>query len=148
MLNRKKIALVHVAKKEIGLSEELFRRALRIFGGVESTRDLDEDGFNALMGAFQEFGFQSEFGKKNFGYRIGMASPGQVAFIRKMWSEYHGGAVSDGGLNKWLEKHWKISALRFLEAWQAPEVIEVLKVMTRRRSRFKPVPDEVTAGEE
>lgn len=41
MVSREKIALIHVAKKELKWSDEVYRHVLKDHGGVESSKDLD-----------------------------------------------------------------------------------------------------------
>ena len=51
-LGRKKLALIHVVKKELGLADTDYRRVLWLVAGVRSARDLDEAGFRKLMRYF------------------------------------------------------------------------------------------------
>lgn len=48
-MDRKKLALVHIVKKELGLSDEEYRAILVREAGVESARDLTEESFRRLM---------------------------------------------------------------------------------------------------
>lgn len=63
MLNNKQKAVLHVAKARTGLSEEDYR-ALLSQVGVESSRDLDQKGFDVVMKHFEKLGFKSTFSKK------------------------------------------------------------------------------------
>lgn len=49
MIDQKKLALIHVVKKEIGLSDEEYRNILFRTAGVKSAKDLDEASFHKLM---------------------------------------------------------------------------------------------------
>ncbi len=56
----KKVALIHIAKKERGLDEEAYRALLHGAAGIISTKDLCyEDQFNSIMKAFKNLGFKS-----------------------------------------------------------------------------------------
>lgn len=59
MISREKIALIHVAKTRLQLDEDDYRSLLRAEGGVDSSRDLDEAGFERLLKRFQKLGFVS-----------------------------------------------------------------------------------------
>ncbi len=48
-MNRAKLALVHIVKREIGLSDAAYRRILKAVAGVSSARDLTDEGFRRLM---------------------------------------------------------------------------------------------------
>jgi len=132
-LPAKKVALVHVAKHRLHMEDADYRLLLLRVAGVESASDLTAAGFHQLMEAFAALGFQSDSAATNFGRRAGMATPGQVAAIRRMWAEFTAGEGTDATLGKWLAKHWGISALRFLPAEKAPKVLIALRAMCARR---------------
>jgi Bacteriophage Mu, GemA protein len=125
--------LIYVAKTKTGLDEETYRSALVQIGGVTSIKELDKDGFAALMGYFEYLGFAPWSAKgANYGDRPGMASFAQIEFIRTLWQEYTKERAGEDELNKWLERTWKISSLRFLRVQTAPKVITALKAMKAR----------------
>jgi len=133
-LDRKQISLIHVAKAQLRLEDDDYRAILRSFGGVESSADLEPPGFLRVMDAFSRLGFRSDFSKRNFGERAGMASPRQVATIRKLWAEYTAGEGTDKTLGKWLERTLKVSSLRFMASDVAPKAITALKAMKARKT--------------
>ena len=51
-MDRKRLAAIHIIKKELGLSEAEYRRILKREAGVKSSKDLDEAGFHKLMHYF------------------------------------------------------------------------------------------------
>lgn len=132
-ITSKHLALVHVAKARLGLSDEEYRRILRTVAGVETSRDLDEYAFDLLMLHFQRLGFSSDFGRRNLGNRAGMASPAQVEKLRRLWSGFTAGEGNDASLGKWLDRQFKASALRFLTTGQAHKAIGALSVMVAKR---------------
>lgn len=131
--SRKQLALIAVARKAAQLDEDAYRALLMRGCGVESARELDATGFDLLMREFRRFGFESDFCKANLGARPGMATPGQVALIRRLWAEFTDGEGDDGSLGKWLESKFKVSALRFLPRDRANKVIHALKAMVAKR---------------
>lgn len=132
LLHPKKIALLHVAKRDLGLSDDDYRAILLRLANVESSRDLDLLGFEAVIAYMGQLGFKSSWQKRTFGHRLDMASPGQVDLIRRLWAEYH---VSDDdvALNAWLNHFHHIAALRFVDAEKAQPVIVALKAMVARK---------------
>jgi hypothetical protein len=128
----KQVALVHVAKKQLALSEEIYRAILVNKGGVDSAADLDRDGFNAVMAYLTACGFRSTWTQRTFGRRAGMATPKQIDLIRDLWSQWSDGK-DDADLNRWLERSYGVSALRFLDTTTTAKAIAGLKAMTRRR---------------
>ena len=133
-LTRKQYAVIHIAKKQLGLSDEAYRDTLRTMAGVERSRDLDQAGFELVMHGMVSLGVRSKFTKTFYGFRHGRATPRQVSLIRQLWREFTGGEGSAGALDKWLERTFKVSALRFLTADQARKAIQGLFAMKRRQA--------------
>jgi hypothetical protein len=61
ILNRKeKLSLIHIAKKETGITDEAYRILLEGAAGIGSAAEIAyEDQFNAVMKAFETLGFKS-----------------------------------------------------------------------------------------
>lgn len=133
LLPSKKIAVLHVAKKQLGLDDDNYRDILRRYGGVESATDLDEIGFSYVMRYMTALGFRSTWTKRTFGNRPGMASPAQIELMRKLWLSYHGADDGETALNAWLSKYHKISTLRFVSAEKAAKIVAALKAMVVRQ---------------
>ncbi len=133
-MNRQQLALIHVAAKDRGLSDDAYRSALAQIGGVTSAKDLDAEGFTAMMGYFEYIGFAPIAAKgPNYGAREGMASFAQMELIRSLWSEITRRSYADeAAFNKWLLSKFKVSALRFLKKDTAPKVITALMMWKRR----------------
>ena len=132
-LAAKKVQLIQVAKKRLALAEEDYRAILQNYGGSASSKALDQRGFDAVMDRFRQLGFTSSARASTYGERVGMASPGQVALIRRLWAE----AVdqpTEAALGAFLSHRFKVSALRFLPQASAAGVITALKVMGARRA--------------
>lgn len=129
----KKIALVHVAKRQLGLDEDTYRDILRRWGGVESSVDLDPVGFQKVMIRMEHLGFRSTWTKRTFGDRQGMASPEQVNYMRRLWEQFDPEDKREAHLNAWLHKYHHVSALRFVSAEKAAKVIPALKLMVARK---------------
>ena len=61
-----------------------------------------------------------------------MANPVQVGKIRALWKAYSG-TDDELRLERWLEIHFHVSGLRFLEGWRAGKVIAILYGMVRKK---------------
>lgn len=133
-LSQKKVSLIHVAKTRLGLEGDDYRMMLLHVAGVESSRDLDEFGFNQVMLAFAQLGFKSDFAEKNLGERIAKANPRQVKLIRALWAEFTDGTGTEAQLGKWLGRQFKVSSLRFLDPATAHKAIGALSVMCKRKA--------------
>ncbi|MQX38540.1 regulatory protein GemA [Roseospira navarrensis] len=132
-----KLKVVHEAKRQLGLSDDLYRDILWNVAGVESARDLDDTGFDQVMARFRDLGFVSTARKRYYGDRPGMASAKQVKLIRSLWREYVGGATDDVALDHWIRRTFHVDSLRFVDADMAHRVVGALMQMKRRRSEAK-----------
>ncbi|MEM7428012.1 MAG: regulatory protein GemA [Pseudomonadota bacterium] len=132
MPTAKQIAVVHLAAKELGLDDDTYRAVLKRWGGVTSSKDLDQGGFEKVMAYFTACGFRSTWTRRTFGKRPGRASPAQTDLIRKLWREWSGDD-DELALNAWLDRSYHIAALRFVTPEIAKKAIEGLKIMVRRK---------------
>ena len=127
-IDAKKIALLHVAQKKLDLDDDHWRRLLTNIGGVASSKDLDQQGFEAMMVALEALGWKSTFGEANFGNLRDwpMATPGQIALIKDLWCALHGGDLDPIALDKWLSR-FGVDSIRFLTRDLARKVIAGLR---------------------
>lgn len=131
-ISSRKIAVLHVAKAQLGLDDDAYRRILREEAGATSARQLTDVGFDTVMRRFQMLGFRSTMQRRDFGERPGMATPKQVNFIRAMWKDYAGGH-DEASLNRWLESSFGVTALRFADDEVAGKASVALKAMIKRK---------------
>jgi hypothetical protein len=124
-LDAKKLAAIHIVKRELGLSDEDYRDRLEALTGVRSAKSLDEGGFRKLMNHFA----RSEH------YRINQdgLTFRQMMYIKGLqdqlgWEERH--------LVNFLKKYHKRSDVLTLTKKEAIRVIESLKnVVEHERTR-------------
>lgn len=133
-LTAKQLALLAVARKRLGLVEDDWRALLLHYGGHASARELDAQGFADVMDRLRQLGFVSDARKGALGERPGMASPGQVALITRLWRKVALDG-SDAALNGWLNKYHHVGALRMVSATKASAVITALKAMATRSAK-------------
>ena len=133
-INQRQRGLLAVVQKQLSWDDDLYRRVLAKVAGVTTSKDLDEAGFNAVMGFAELCGFAPlKADGPNYGKREGFASPAQVDLIRALWIEaHHGAALDEDALNGWLLKYWKVSSLRFVNKDLAPKIITAMKAWKSR----------------
>ena len=115
-LDQKKLAVIHIVKKELGLSDREYRDRLEEVTGVRSAKCLDERGFRKLMNYFA----RSKY------YRVNQNG---LTFRQKMyikglkdqlnWQEPH--------FVNFLKKYYKKSDIHSLTKKDGINVIESLK---------------------
>ena len=115
-LDKKKLAVVHIVKKELGLSEAEYRRILREITQVESAKDLDEAGFRKLMNYF----VRSRY------YRVNQLG---LTIRQKLYIDYLIEQLGweAGHLANFLHKYYHKSSVAELSKQEAIKVIESLK---------------------
>jgi len=123
-MDQKKIALVHIVKKELKISDEDYRCILERIAGVRSSKDLDEAKFRKLMVFF----VRSRYYRVNpFGMTLR-----QILFIKSLakklrWNTFH--------LNNFVRKYYHESTVESLTRKEASNLIESLKAILEHGAR-------------
>lgn len=128
------IAKIHVAKRDLGLTDQAYRAILVGAAGVESAADLDWQGRAAVLGRMEELGWKPAPARK--ASRSGrparkLASDSLSKKIRALWLDLHQlGAVrdpSEAALAGYVMRMTGVAALQWLSPSEASTVIEALK---------------------
>jgi phage gp16-like protein len=159
---RAALAKIHVAKKLLRLSDELYRAIIaRVTGGKRSSAVLDTAERGRLLDELGRLGFQSRGTKTRVVTAIApdarggaIALPverkeaaaahpphaaGQARKIRMLWRKLGKAAklrdASERGLRHFVRRQTGRDALQWLTAHEANDVIEGLKAWHRRLAR-------------
>jgi hypothetical protein len=125
-----RIAIIHVAKKKLGLDEEAYR-AILSGAGVSSAKDIETDTqFNLIMGAFMRLGFLPS-GRKIQRNTVPGANPGMISrrqegCIKGLW-EPAGRAKDEKSLRAAVKRTGKVDGVSFLTRRDASAVIPALR---------------------
>ena len=134
-LTNKQLALVHLAKKELGLTEEDYRNVLQLYGGVDSAKHLRLDGLERVMEQFERLGFKSTAGK---GFKQprhaksrdadGQPYPAQLHMIRHHFEQvgFTETERQQGFCRRIIKKPWPQTRA------EANKIFEALKAMIAR----------------
>lgn len=144
MITDQQRKLIHLAKRRIDMTDADYRAMLQRVAGVASSNDLDEASFSAVMAELGRLGFQTVQQAPQYGERLGWATEAQLNYIRSLWRKY-AGTEDETGMAHFLDKHFKVSSLRFLDSVTVPKVIATFKRMaeqrkTNPRRKNKPTP--------
>lgn len=133
-LSKPQKTILHVAANKLKWDDETYRQVLVRIAGVTTSNDLDQEGFEAMMGFMDYSGFRPlAKGAPRYGNRPGMATFAQLELIRELWRELHDLATCDDeALTGWLLKYHKVSSMRFLTLDAARKVIVALKAWKAR----------------
>lgn len=122
----RKLARVHIAKKELGLSDEDYRAALGSLFGKESAKFLTDAELDALIAHFQDHGWDG----RGRGRRRRAQDP-QSRKIRALWLRLHdAGAVrdpSEQALGAFARRMTGKQSLWWLSSDEKSKLIEELK---------------------
>ena len=128
---KQKIALIHVAKKAVGIGDEDYCSLLLGSAGIDSTKYLEyEDQFDAIMQAFKNLGFKSKSRKASrpqWTDRWG-CSDAQRAKIEAMWKTCARNPT-DKSLRAFIKRITHVDHPAFLRPVLVSKVISALHAM-------------------
>ena len=125
MLDRKKLAVIHITKKELALSDDEYRDLLEKATGKRSAKDLDEAGFRRLM---RYFARSSHYRTDSSGITFR-----QRLYIKHLLDDL---AWDANHLRNFVHKYYHKEKVEFLTKQEASKLIEALKhIITRQLSR-------------
>ncbi len=75
MPGRAALAKIHIAKKELGLSDDLYRGMLHDYFKCSSSKDLSDRQAGKLIGIFKEKGWKPKAAKSRKALPVGRAAP-------------------------------------------------------------------------
>lgn len=123
--------LVHVARRQIGLTEAEYRDTLKRVG-VKSSSDLDSDQFKALVDVFKSLGFHQISPKR----REGVANDGHLRKLIVLWKACTENPKNwQSALNSFCKSRFRVSNYRKLNPSQCNKAIEACKAMLDRRKK-------------
>jgi len=116
MIDKKKLALIHIVKKELKLKDKDYRDILRASAGVSSAKELDDEKFRKLMNYFVR---SPHYRLNAYGLTLK-----QKMFINSLaqqlgWEQSH--------LKHFIHKYYHKSDISRLTRRDAIKVIESLK---------------------
>lgn len=130
--NRQK-ALLHVAKTQLGLDDDVYRLILEQEAGVTSSKDLTPHGFEKVLARFEQIGFEPELryqrGRATQRDPQALTTPAQQKLINDLydilgWDERK---RRTGFNRRVVKKPWPQTRE------EANKVIEALKAMVARQ---------------
>jgi len=123
-INKKKLALIHIVKQELNLSDQEYRDILQKVTGVRSAKDLDEPAFNRLLRYFTR-SKQYQINQYGLTFR-------QKYFIKHLLADLH---WDDMHTLNFLKKYYQKTKLDDLTKKEASHVIESLKNIVKHETK-------------
>lgn len=123
LIDKKKLALIHIVKKELRLSDAEYRQILKEVAGVSSAKEIDDRGFRKLMRYF--------FRNKNYHVNPAGLTMKQKIYIKRLANQL---SWTDGHLVNFIKKYYHKEKIESLTRKEAIKLIESLKnVDTHKR---------------
>lgn len=128
------ISKIHLAKKQLALTEDSYRDILRRITGLDSSRAMRVDQLDAVLREFGRLGWKPKPAMKR------SASP-QVRMIHAVWKDIVAlkGSGDAAGLRAFVQRQTKtklnpqgVSSPEFLDAEMGARVLEGLKAWRER----------------
>jgi len=130
MSRKKELAVIHIAKDELGLGDSEYRDLLAAWTGEESAGDMDEAQRHEVIENFKEMGFEPQ-SDRDERLEIGDDDKPQVKKIKQLWLKLHEvGAVTNPSLeslNAYVQRMTETDRVQWLGTTDASRVIEALK---------------------
>lgn len=128
---RKWLAKIHIAKKELGLSDDEYQDIIRQISGSKSAGDLTDSQLHDLLDRFHALGWRPRFRRRQT-----RPLPSMVWKARALWLELHAmGVVKNPdwtALARFCKRMTGAQDLRQLDVRQGTIVIEALKSWLQR----------------
>ena len=137
------LAKIHIAKRDLKLTDPLYRGFLNVLFGQGSARDLTQEQVEELLEHFKSLGWKSEYTKSEMGRKQSEpkappphgsgrkpASMAQIGLIVYLWK--HGPGIrhkSMQALEHFLNQHFHIAELKQVKARQVPGILGAIKNM-------------------
>jgi len=123
VLDKKKLAVIHIVKKELNLSDTEYRRILKETCGVQTAKELDEVGFRKLLNYF----VRSKY------YQV---NPQGLTLKQKLYIQY---LAKDLGwdklhLSNFMRKYYGKSNILDFSKKEAIKLIEALKNIKKHQT--------------
>ncbi len=138
MATNNQLAKIHIAKNDVGLSEDDYRSFLNRITGKESAKLMTPREANAVLDEFKRLGWKPKTTKpkklkyQDLANRTGMASPKQLRMIEAMWMT--GSRIREKtptALRKFLNNKFAISDMRFIEDNQVGRIVRSINSINR-----------------
>ncbi|MDD3813902.1 MAG: DJ-1/PfpI/YhbO family deglycase/protease [Desulfocapsaceae bacterium] len=123
-LDKKKLALIHIVKRDLHLSDQEYRDILQQVTGVRSAKDLDETAFNRLL---RYFARSKQYQINPYGLTFR-----QKYFIKHLLADLH---WDETHFHNFLKKYYQKTGIDDLTKGEASNVIESLKNIIRHTVR-------------
>jgi hypothetical protein len=139
---RAELAKIHIAKRDLKLTDQLYRGVLNVLFGETSARDLSHKQIDELLDHFKSLGWESNYPQKSTSSTNSQSTPQSISSGRKpatmaqlgliMYLWKHGPGIrnkSTQALDYFLSHHFHIPELKQVKARQVSGILGAIRKM-------------------
>ncbi|OGI11347.1 MAG: hypothetical protein A2Y40_00710 [Candidatus Margulisbacteria bacterium GWF2_35_9] len=123
-ISNKKLAIIHILKKELNLTEDQYRNTLERIAGVRSAKDLSDDKFQKLMHYFVR---SQHYQINNEGLTIKQRLYIEYEFSLLNWNKNH--------IENFIRKYYHHENIMQLSKKEATKLIVTLKNISSSKNK-------------
>ncbi|MEW6350730.1 MAG: regulatory protein GemA [Thermodesulfobacteriota bacterium] len=150
LLDRKTLAKIHIARKDLCLDEDQYRDLLERITGVRTAREIRPDQLMALQREFRRIGWQGYLLRREEvpplryedlgSSRPNRPNPRQLRMLEAMFKNIRGYADinPDQAFRGFLQKRFGVSDARFLDLGQFEKALKAVREMQARHGVKRP----------
>jgi hypothetical protein len=128
MPSRSQLARVHIAKRDLKLSDTMYRDFLNLCFGKRSAKNLSPHEVDELILHFKGLGWGNGSPSRPL-----LASPAQLCKIEAMWMQGPGVRVKSlSALKHFLQHHFHISSISEIKASQVAPILGAIRKIAAR----------------
>lgn len=132
------LAMIHIAKKALGLDDETYRSMLFTVAHVNSSKELDYAGRLKILTHLKACGWKQKPPVKAK-QKSPLAGEPQQKMIRGLWLELHSKGIvldpSEKAISRFINNQTRIERIEWISTSQASSIIERLKSWLDRANK-------------
>jgi len=136
-LTNKQIGYLHVLKNQNRMSDDEYRDLLKHAANVRTACELDSEGMDKVLQLMEDLGYEVVRFEPapDYGDRPGMATAKQIAYLDGLRQQIFG-KNNTAKFQHWLENHFNVTHVRFMDKQTASKVINGLKAMQKSHRNY------------
>ena len=134
-MNKKQLAVVHIAKKQVGMTEDEYRDLLSSVG-AKSAKDLTRKTFSIVMRHFEQLGFKTQSRFKS-NSETETLPPGKRAYMKKIDAILQDLGEVRAYADRIAKNRFQVEKVHWLHQGQLRKVMQMLIYHQKRQQAKK-----------
>lgn len=133
MISNAKKAVIHVAKAQVGMSDEEYRDLLGSVG-VESSTKLNNKTFSVVMGHFEQLGFKTK-SKTRSKRKIDNLPQGKKAYMKKLEAILLDMGKTWAYVDSIAKSRFKVEKVQWLKMPELKKLTQMMIIWQKRQQK-------------